>query len=99
MTYHSNQGGQYAGHNNIVELKNKFQIGMSGKGNPRDNATAKSFMKTLKAEYVYLWEYRTIDGILKRIPSFIFRCIIEKQLHSSVGNEFEAFLEVHQDMN
>jgi len=38
---------------------------MSNKGNPYDNAQAESFMKTIKAEEVYMWDYKTIDDVKK----------------------------------
>jgi transposase InsO family protein len=34
---------------------------MSRKGNPYDNAQLESFIKTLKSEEVYLWNYRTFE--------------------------------------
>ena len=34
---------------------------MSKKENPCDNAICESFIKTLKNEEVYLWEYRTVE--------------------------------------
>ena len=50
----------------------KFQVSMSRKGNPYDNAFAESFMKTLKSEEVHLWEYHTIEDAQRRIPYFCF---------------------------
>jgi transposase InsO family protein len=44
---------------------------MSRKGNPYDNAFAESFMKTLKMEEVYLWEYENFNDVVERIPFFI----------------------------
>jgi transposase InsO family protein len=59
IIHHSDEGVQYAAHDYVdILLEHGFQISMAGKGNPYDNATAESFMKTLKAEEVYLWEYR-----------------------------------------
>jgi len=98
VIHHSDQGVQYAAHDYIDELReNKFQISMSRKGNPYDNAAAESFMKTIKAEEVYLWEYRIFDDVLKRIPYFIDQVYNQKRLHSSLGyrppNEYEANLQ------
>ena len=104
VIHHSDQGVQYAAQDYIDELKQyQFQISMSRKGNPYDNAAAESFMKTLKAEEVYLWEYRTFDEVLKRIPYFIDQVYNQKRLHSSLGyrppNEFETFRRGYQDID
>jgi len=66
-------------------LANGFRISMARKGNPYDNAAAESFIKTLKAEEVYLWEYRTMDDVQNRLPSFIEDVYNRKRLHSSLG--------------
>ena len=51
-------------------------------------------MKTLKAEEVYLKEYRTFDEAYNNIKQFIERVYNKKRLHSSIGylppDEFEA---------
>jgi putative transposase len=36
---------------------------MGQRGNPYDNANAKSFMKTLKVEAVYLMEYENFKDV------------------------------------
>ncbi|MFH2068367.1 MAG: DDE-type integrase/transposase/recombinase [Candidatus Omnitrophota bacterium] len=55
--HHSDRGVQYASGDYTNRLKTcGFQISMSRKDNPYDNATAESFFKTLKAEEVYLWK-------------------------------------------
>jgi transposase InsO family protein len=70
---------------------------MSNKGNPYDNAQAKSFMKTIKAEEVYMWDYKTLDDVLERILFFIEEVYNKKRLHSSIGYvppvEFEELQE------
>ncbi len=98
VIHHSDQGVQYAAHDYVDELRNhKFQISMSRKGNPYDNAFAESFMKTIKTEEVYLWEYRTLEDVLTRIPYFIEDVYNQKRLHASLGymppNEFEVALQ------
>jgi len=96
--HHSDRGVQYASKDYIKELEfYKFQISMSRKGNPFDNAYAESFMKTLKSEEVHLWEYRTLEDVQKRIPYFIEDVYNHKRLHSAIGycppNEYEFMLE------
>jgi putative transposase len=95
VIHHSDQGVQYAAHDYIDKLRDhQFQISMSRKGNPYENAFAESFMKTLKTEEVYLWEYQTMDDVLKRLPYFIEKVYNQKRLHASLGyrppNEYEA---------
>ncbi len=97
VIHHSDQGVQYASKDYTDELlKHGFKISMSRKGNPYDNAKAESFMKTLKSEEVYLWDYSTFEDTQKRIPYFIDAVYNQKRLHSSLDylppNEFEAKL-------
>lgn len=44
---------------------------MARKGNPYDNAVAENFMKTLRYEEVYLWDYRTVNDVRERVPYFV----------------------------
>jgi transposase InsO family protein len=86
LIHHSDQGVQYAAHEYVDELKShEINISMSRKGNPYDNAFAESFMKTLKTEEVYLWEYRTIEDVQRRLPYFIEDVYNKKRLHASLG--------------
>lgn len=97
--HHSDRGVQYASHDYVnLLLDNEMGISMSRKGNPYDNAYAESFMKTLKHEEVYLWDYETYAEVIERIPYFIEEVYNKKRLHSALGylppNEFEqAMLE------
>ncbi len=96
--HHSDRGVQYASKDYIKELEfHNFQVSMSRRGNPYDNAYAESFMKTLKSEEVHLWEYRTMEDAQRRIPYFIEDVYNHKRLHSAIGycppNEFELLLE------
>jgi putative transposase len=93
--HHSDRGVQYASGDYIKELiSHGFQISMSRKGNPYDNAYAESFIKTLKSEEVSLWEYQSIEDVQERIPYFIEDVYNQKRLHSSLDYrppcEFEA---------
>ncbi len=95
LTHHSDQGVQYACDEYVNVLHDhKIAISMSRKGNPYDNAMAESFMKTLKAEEVYLNEYTTASDALINIERFIEIVYDKKRLHSSLGyltpEEFEA---------
>lgn len=95
LIHHSDQGVQYASHEYVNRLRQSgIKISMSRKGNPYDNAFAESFIKTLKAEEVYIKEYKTFDEAYGNIKEFIEIVYNKKRLHSSIGyvppDEFEA---------
>ena len=97
VIHHSDQGVQYASAEYTDELKALgFQISMSRRGNPYDNATMESFFKTLKQEEVYLYEYHTINDVRARLPHFIEEVYNRKRLHSAIGyvppSEFEEWI-------
>jgi len=92
--HHSDRGVQYAAHEYVDYLREqKFEISMSAKGNPYDNAVAESFMKTYKYDEVYLSDYESFGEALQNTGRFIEDVYNAKRLHSSLGyvppNEFE----------
>lgn len=92
--HHSDRGVQYACQAYVEELQGaKMRISMARKGNPYDNATAESFMKTLKYEEVYLWDYQSVEDVKRRLPFFLEEVYNQKRLHSALGyvppQEFE----------
>jgi putative transposase len=92
--HHSDRGVQYACHAYVEELQAaQMRISMARKGNPYDNAAAESFMKTLKYEEVYLWDYQNVEDVKHRIPYFLQEVYNQKRLHSALGyvtpEEFE----------
>jgi len=92
--HHSDRGVQYACQAYVEELKaTGIRISMARKGNPYENAFAESFIKTLKYEEVYLWDYQTVEDVKERIPYFLEEVYNHKRLHSALGyvtpEEFE----------
>jgi putative transposase len=85
LIHHSDRGVQYACAEHVRLLEHKgIQISMSRKGNPYDNATVESFMKTLKTEEVYLNEYDDETDARNNIGAFIETMYNNKRLHSSL---------------
>jgi putative transposase len=97
LVHHSDQGVQYASGAYTDLLKEHgVRISMSRRGNAYDNAQAESFIKTLKYEEVYLFEYETMTEARGRIGHFLEEVYNQKRLHSALGyvppTEFEQQL-------
>jgi putative transposase len=86
LVHHSDRGVQYASSAYTDLLKERgIRISMSRRGNPYDNAKAERFMKTLKYEEVYLFEYETMAEARERISHFLEEVYNQKRLHSALG--------------
>jgi transposase InsO family protein len=97
LVHHSDRGVQYAcGEYTDLLKESGITISMSRKGNPYDNASCESFIKTLKYEEVYRQEYRDMAEARASIEHFIEKVYNEKRLHSALGYlppaEFERTL-------
>ena len=66
---------------------------MSRPGNPYDNASCESFMRTLKREEIYANDYRDLEHLVGSVGEFIEHYYNRCRLHSALGyrppEEFE----------
>ena len=85
LVHHSDRGVQYASNAYVETLKKAgIQISMSRRGNPYDNAKAERFIRTLKYEEIYLYEYESLEEARSRIGYFIDNLYNRKRLHSAL---------------
>ena len=94
LVHHSDRGVQYACEEYIQVLRDhQMMPSMSRPGNPYDNASCESFMKTLKWEEIYANEYRDLEHLVERVEEFIEHYYNRCRLHSALGyrppEEFE----------
>jgi putative transposase len=97
LVHHSDRGVQYASHEYTRLLEeHSIRISMSRRGNAYDNAKAERFMRTLKYEEVYMYEYEDMAETRERIGHFLEEVYNRKRLHSALGYvppaEFEQSL-------
>jgi len=84
--HHSDRGAQYASAPYRALLAASGLVGSMGRrGNPYDNATAESFMKTLKVEAVYPMAFETVEDVVECLPRFIEDTYNRRRLHSALG--------------
>ncbi len=93
LIHHTDAGVQYACDEYVASLERRgIRVSMNEDGDPRENAFAESFNKTVKYEEAYLTEYDSFEEAEVGIGRFIRR-YNKKRLHSSVGyrppDEFE----------
>ena len=95
LVHHSDRGVQY-GSREYTDLLAAHGIipSMSRPGNPWDNASCESFLKTLKREEVYCREYKDYDDLNQHLEAFIDEYYNRQRLHSALGYrsplEFES---------
>lgn len=97
LVHHSDRGVQYASHEYTSLLEeHSIRISMSRRGNAYDNAKAERFIRTLKYEEVYMFEYEDMTEARERIGHFLEEVYNRKRLHSALGYvppaEFEQSL-------
>jgi putative transposase len=86
LVHHSDRGVQYASGDYTDVLKDhQIRISMSRQGNPYDNATCESFIKTLKYDEVHRQEYRDLSEARSCIQRFLEKVYNQKRLHSALG--------------
>jgi putative transposase len=95
LVHHSDRGVQYASGEYVRKLRRHGMIpSMSRPGNPYDNASCESFMKTLKREEIWANQYADLEQLQSNIEEFIDRYYNRERLHSGLGyqtpEEFEA---------
>lgn len=85
IVHHSDRGVQYCSGEYVSVLQEHgFTISMSRRANPWDNATCESFIKTLKAEEVYLKQYRDLDDARANLTEFLDNVYNRRRLHSAL---------------
>jgi len=86
LIHHSDRGVQYAcAEYSALLTAHGIQASMSRIGSPYDNATAESFMSTLKREEVDGRAYRTAQEARRSIGSFIEEVYNRQRLHSALN--------------
>jgi transposase InsO family protein len=94
LVHHSDRGVQYAcGDYARILQQHQMIPSMSRPGNPYDNASCESFIKTLKREEIDAHDYRDLEQLRENIEAFIEQYYNRRRLHSALGyrspEEFE----------
>lgn len=92
--HHSDRGGQYASRKYVACLQAAgARISMTAVGEPRENAPAERFMRTVKEEEVNLHDYGSFTEAARSLGQFIEAVYNQRRLHSALGyrppSEFE----------
>jgi putative transposase len=94
LVHHSDRGTQYASREYMETLRTRAMVAsMSRPGNPYDNAACESFMKTLKQEEIYCYQFQDLEHLSAHLEEFIENYYNRLRLHSALGyrtpEEFE----------
>jgi putative transposase len=94
LIHHSDRGVQYASAAYVdTLLQHGMILSMSRPGNPYDNAKCERFMRTLKQEEIYCFEYRDMEDLRANLSVFLDGYYNATRLHSALGclspDEFE----------
>src|SRR5205807_7645595 len=80
---HSDQGVEYANAEYVQVLQQHgIQLSMSRAGNPYDNATCESWIKTLKVEEIYVNQYQDLEDLRDHAQEFIEQYYNRSRLRS-----------------
>ena len=98
LVHHSDRGVQYwSGEYLKVLQQNKIIPSMSRPGNPYDNASCESFLKTLKREEIHANDYQDLGHLNANVEAFIQQYYNRRRLHSALGyrapEDFEKEIE------
>lgn len=86
LVHHSDRGVQYASKEYVLVLEKHQMIpSMSRPGNPYDNASCESFIRTLKREEIYAQPYQNLEHLRSNIELFIEQYYNRQRLHSALG--------------
>jgi len=85
LVHHSDRGVQYASAEYVQVLQQHgIQLSMSRAGNPYDNATCESWIKTLKVEEIYVNQYQDLEDLQGHTKEFIEQYYNRFRLHSAL---------------
>ena len=98
LVHHSDRGVQYwSGDYLKVLQQNRIIPSMSRPGNPYDNASCESFLKTLKREEIHANDYQDLGHLYVNVEAFIQQYYNRRRLHSALGyrapEDFEKEIE------
>jgi len=86
LVHHSDRGVQYSSGDYLKILqKNRMIPSMSRPGNPYDNASCESFLRTLKREEIHANDYQDLGHLYANVEAFIEQYYNRRRLHSALG--------------